>query len=155
MNSAIDAVNPCIELRPAIGPISPGGEETGERNPAQEVLDRRRVVVGDPEHPPPTPVAGEQQRANRTPGQLRSRPLDGQAQILVCPQRVPDLELHRRADLENLEAIVFDRGSDLDQRHPVGKQCPAQPVCVVMAVWSSRRRAPSRSIIIRLTPQHI
>src|SRR5271170_8216786 len=61
----------------------PGGEEAGERNPTKEFLDGRRVMVGDPEQPPPTPVAGEQQRANRTPGQRRSRPLYGQAQVLV------------------------------------------------------------------------
>src|ERR1700677_532539 len=59
-------------------------------------------MVGDPEHPPPTPVAGEQQRANRTPGQLRSRPLYGQAQVLVGPRRVTDLELHGRADFDDL-----------------------------------------------------
>jgi hypothetical protein len=39
---------------------------------------------------------------NNTPGQLRSRPLHGQMQVLVGPHRVTDLELHGRADLDNL-----------------------------------------------------
>jgi len=44
-------------------------------NPCNAFLDRRRVVVGDQQHAPPTLVAGEQLRANRTPGQLGCRPL--------------------------------------------------------------------------------
>src|SRR5271156_933368 len=96
----------------------PGGEEAGERNPAKEFLDGRRVMVGDPEHPPPTPVAGEQQRANWTPGQRRSRPLYGQAQVLVGPRRVTDLELYGRADLDNLADL--DRPGRL-----VGAEQPA------------------------------
>src|ERR1700757_408058 len=75
-------------------------------------------MVGDPEHPPPTPVAGEQQRANRTPEQLRSRALYGQAQVLVCPRRVTDLELHGRADLDNVADL--DRPGRL-----VGAEQPA------------------------------
>jgi hypothetical protein len=47
MNSAIDAVNAFNALRPAIVPIS-RGENTGERTPAKQFLDRRRVVVGHP-----------------------------------------------------------------------------------------------------------
>ena len=114
MNSAIDAVNPCNALRPAIGPISPAAKKPASGIPPSKFLDRRRVVVGDPEHPSPTPVAGEQQCADRTPGQLRSRPLHGQAQVLVGSCRVTDLELHRRADFDSL--ADFDRPASIGRR---------------------------------------
>jgi hypothetical protein len=92
MNSAIDAVNPCNALRPAIGPISPAAKKPASGMP--------------PRSPPPTPVAGEQQRPGRTPGQLCSRPLHGQAQVLIGPGGVTDLELHRGADLDGLRGKV-------------------------------------------------
>ena len=94
-----------------------GREEAGERNPAKEFRDRRRVMIGDPEHPPPTRVAREQQRANRTPGQFRFRLLYGQAQVLVGSRRVTDLELHGRADLDNLAVSIA----------PVEESAPSSP----------------------------
>ena len=63
-NTAIVAVKPCRKLRPPTGPISPAQKNPPAGTP-KGILDRRRVVVGHPEHVRAAAVAGEQQDAGR------------------------------------------------------------------------------------------
>ena len=112
-NSAIDAVNACNALRPRSDRL-PSGEETGEWNVAEQFLDRRRVVVGDPNIRRP-PVAGEQQ-APAGGWAVDRRPLHGQAQVLSAPgaSRTWNCGL---ADLDDLSDFVA----------PVDASAPSSP----------------------------
>src|ERR1700730_7887609 len=99
MNSAIDAVNACKALRPAIGPISPAAKK-----PASGI--------------PPSSSSMVDASWSATPNIRRPRPLHRPAQFFVGARRVADLELHGRADLDDI--------ADLD--HPgrlVGAEQPA------------------------------
>ncbi len=64
-NTASVAVNPCRKLRPPTGPISPAAKNPAAGTPPSSLWTSAGVVVARAEHPLPTPVAGEDQRARR------------------------------------------------------------------------------------------
>jgi hypothetical protein len=131
MNSAIDAVNACIALRPAIGPTSPAA-----KNPASGIpLSSYWIVAAvlwsaAPNIRRPRPPQVNNSAPTGRPGGSAPTRSTARRRSLSAPHRVTDLELHGRADLDDL--------ADLDRP---GRGVGAEPTRVARPATAPHPRA--------------